>query len=486
MWEADNQTARSIAFPLLGVSTLSYPLEDIVQELLDKCIAYYRRRKGELKHFHFVAFKENDYKEMNKALMKRFLNNALIPVVITKKYNDEIDNATTCKSHPIFLDIVHGEIAKQASDVIVSITNMELDLKYSPVSRSILAMGGEDLEYLCEQLVDNDITLSAGKVESTKSGGELMCKRVFHILDPHIVTSPQYSTLTEYAESICLAILVKAEKYKVSSLSIPLLTTDKGVADDVCNAMMKACKQFSQQEVHHVEKVSIVASDSQETEVCKQQLSRVFPSFANAIKLPFDMTAYGKASLPDASELSTFNAVHFTATGSSPEAIKHAREVIESFVKQETVSRKTDYAFMSQCSSNDIRHLNLIGQEHGVKVQVSDTSFTVHGDSHGVLMAQKALLDYLHSLKPAGHANIKWQCMVDDAYSDFDPQISSVLEQQRSRGTQKIYMELENPSQRCVFDLKHMTEVDVDTGSSHKINRSTFSATENTGTLTGL
>ena len=354
------------------------------------------------------------------------------------------------------------------------------------MSRSILASGGEDLEYLCEQLVENDITLLAGKVESTKSGGELMCKRVFHILDPHIATSPQYSTLTEYIESICLAILVKAEEYKVLSLSIPILTTGKSVVDDVCNAMMKACKQFSQQEVHHIEKVLIVVSDSQETEVCRQQLSRVFPSFADTIKFPFDMTAYGKAALPDASELSTFNAVHFTATGPSPEAIRHAREVIESFVKQETVSKKTDYMFMSQCSSNDIRHLHLIGQEHGVKIQVSDTSFTLHGDSHCVLMAQKALLDYLHSLKPAGHANVKWQRMVDDAYKDFDPQISSVLEQQHSRGVEKIYIELENPSQHCVFDLKHMTEVDVDSGSSHKINRATFTSMENTGTPTGL
>ena len=50
---------------------------------------------------------------MNKALMKRFLTNALIPVVITKQCDDETDDATTPKDHPIFLDIVHGEIASK-------------------------------------------------------------------------------------------------------------------------------------------------------------------------------------------------------------------------------------------------------------------------------------------------------------------------------------------------------------------------------------
>jgi len=483
LWEANYQTAKSIAFPLLGVSTLSYPVEDVAHELLDKCIAYYRRHEGEIKHFHFVAFKENEYREMNKALMKRFLSNALIPVVITK-HSDETDDASIPKDHPIYLDVIQGDIAKQVSDVVVNVTDAKLDLKYGPVSRSILDSGGEDIEYLCKQLVDNDITLLCGKVESTKSGGDMMCKRVFHILDLHIAAQP--STLTEYAESICLAIFLKAEEYKVSSLSIPLLSTDEGVVEDVCNAMVKACKQFSRQVVHHVEKVSIVVSDSQEAEVCKQQLSRVFPSFANEIRLPFDMTAYGTAALPDASELSAFNSVQFTAIGPSPKAIQHAKEVIELFVKQETVSKKTDYAFMSQCSSNDIKHLHLIGQKHGVKIQVSDSSFTLHGESHSVLMAQMSLLDYLHSVKPASNANIKWQHIEEDVYNDFEPQISSVLEQQHSKGTEKIYMELENPSQHCVFDLKHMTVVDVDTGSSHKIHRTTFTAMENTGTLTGL
>ena len=460
----------------MGVFTLSYPVEIVAQELLDKCIAYYRRCQGEVKHFHFVAYNDKEYQAMNKGLAKRLLTNA-VPLVSgsVSEANSEGND-----KKPILLNIVEGDIVKECSDVIVNITNKLLDLSLTQVSRSILASGGEDIQYLCERLVKNDITLSPGKVISTKPG-DLPCKRIFHILDPYIAAED--STI-EYVESTCLAVLVKAEEDEITSLSIPLLAEVTAI-DDISNAMIRACKQFSHRDVQHLGKITIVVCSSQEAEICKQQLSRVFPSFANTIKLPFNMTAYGKTDFPDASELSSFNAVHFVITGPTTKAIQHAKEVLEATVRREMSSKTTSFAFMAQCTNEDIKHLQSISQQHGVKIKVFTDSFTLSGDSHGVLMAETAVLDYLHSLKPVNVHNGIWQRIVGRKYSDIDPEVSAVIEQQYSKGTEMICVHLNDPVYHSIFDLKQMIEIDVDTGDSYKINRLACSPVGNGGTATG-
>lgn len=468
--EADNLTARSIAFPLMGVSTLCYPPEAAAQELLDKCIAYYRRHQGEVKQFHFVAISDKEYQAMNRGLAKRLSMNT-VPLTMTKKDGSVSEPTNDGENEqPIFLDIVQGDIVEERSDAIVNITNETLDLSLNQISRSILASGGEDVQYLCERLVKNDITLSPGKVISTKSG-DLPCKRIFHILDSCIAAE---DSTAEYMEYACLTVLGKAEEDEITSLSIPLLA-EVASTDDICNAMIKACKQFSQRDVHHLEKITIVVSNSQEAEICRQQLCRVFPSFSNTIKLPFNMTAYGKTDFPDASELSTFNAIYFVATGPTKEAVQHAREVIESTVRRETTSKTTNFAFMAQCTNNDIQRLQSISRQHGVKIKAYSDSFTLTGDSHAVLMAETAVLDYLHSLKPVNVHSGKWQRIMNGKCSDIDPEVSAVIEQQHSKGTEKICVHLDNPVYHCVFDLKHMIEIDIDTGDSCKINRLTCS-----------
>ena len=464
----------------MGVSTLNYPVETVAQELLDKCIAYYRRHQGEVKHFHFVAFSEKEYQAMNKGLAKRLLTNA-VPLLMAKKSGSVSEaNSEGNNKQPILLDIVEGDIVKESSDAIVNITNEMLDLSLTQVSRSILASGGEDIQYLCERLVKNDITLSPGEVISTKPG-DLPCKRIFHILDPCIAAE---DSAIEYVESTCLAVLVKAEEDQITSLSLPLLAEIAAV-DDISNAMIKACKQFSHRDVHHLGKITIVVSSSQEADICKQQLSQVFPSLANTIKLPFNMTAYGKAEFPDVSELSSFNAVQFFATGPTKEAIKRAKEILETTISREMSKRTTSFAFMAQCTNEDIKHLQLISQQHGVKIKVFTDSFTLSGDSHGVLMAETAVLDYLHSMKPVSVHNGKWQRIVSGKYSDIDTEVSAIIEQQYSKGTEMISIHLDDPVYHSIFDLKQMVEIDVDTGDSYKINRLACSPVGNNGTTTG-
>ena len=479
--EADNLTARSIAFPLLGVSTLCYPVDTAAQELLDKCIAYYRRHQGEVKQFHFVTFKDKEFQAMNKGLAKRFIKNA-VPLVMAKKGGSVSEQSNEGENKkPILLDVIQGDIVEERGDVIVNITNETLDLSQSQVSRSILASGGEDIQFLCERLVENDITLSPGKVISTKSG-DLPCKRIFHILDPCIAAK---DSIVEYVESTCLAVLVKAEEDEITSLSIPLLA-EVNSTDEISNAMIKACKQFSQGDVRHVGKITIVVLSSQEAEACRQQLSRVFPSFANTIKFPFNMTAYERTDFPDTSELSAFNAIHFVATGPTKEDIQHAKEVLESTVRRETSSKSTNFAFMAQCTSDDIQHLQTISKKYGVKIKAFSDSFTLTGDFHGVLMAETAVLDYLHSLKPVNVHNNKWQRIVNGKHSDIDPEVSAVIEQQFSKGAKKICVQLDNPVYHCIFDLKQMIEIDMDTGDSYKINRLAYSPVLSSRTNTGI
>ena len=478
--EADNLTARSIAFPLMGVSTLCYPVETVTQELLDKCIAYYRRLQGEIKHFHFVAFNEKEYQTMIRGLAKRFLTNA-VPLEMAKRGgsvsepNDEGSNIA-----PILLNIVDGDIVKEHSDAIVNITNQTLDLSVTQVSRSILTNGGEDIQYLCERLVKNDITLLPGKVISTKSG-DLPCKRIFHILNPHIVAK---DSIIEYVESTCLAVLSKAEEDQVTSLSIPLLA-EAATVDVISYAMLNACKQFSHRDVHHLEKITIVVSDGQEAEICKQQLGQVFPAFANTTKLPFNMTSHGKTDMLDNSELSSFNAVHFIATGPTPEAVQNAKEVLEKTVRQETSSKTINFAFMAQCTSEDIKHLQSISQRHGIRIKVYTDSFTLVGDSHSILMAEQAVLDYLHSLKPVNVHNGKWQRIVNGKYTDIEAEVSTVIEHQYTKGMAIICVTLDDPVYHGVFDLKQMVEIDVDTGDSCKISRLACSPVGTNGTNAG-
>ena len=103
-----------------------------------------------------------------------------------------------------------------------------------------------------------------------------------------------------------------------------------------------------------------------------------------------------------------------------------------------------------------------------------------------MLMAETAVLDYLHSLKPVNIHNSKWQRIVNGKYSDIDPEVSAVIEQQYSKGTEKICVQLNDPVYHCIFDLKQMIEIDMDTGNSCKINRLTCSPVGNSRTTTGM
>ena len=133
---------------------------------------------------------------------------------------------------------------------------------------------------------------------------------------------------------------------------------------------------------------------------------------------------------------------------------------------------------MAQCTNNDIQQLQSISQQHGVRIKAYSDSFTLTGDSHTVLMAETAVLDYLHSLKPVNVHSSKWQRIVNGKSSDIDPEVSTVIEQQDTKGTEKICVHLDNPVYHCIFDFKHMVEIDINTGDSFKINRLTCSPVE--------
>ncbi|XP_064615235.1 uncharacterized protein LOC135479341 [Liolophura sinensis] len=138
--------------------------------------------------------------------------------------------------------IKQGNIVKEDADVLVNVTNRDLDLSRGKVSQSFLKAGGEELQ--------DEVSLSGkakdGDVVVVPSCGSLQrnSKHIANVVLPRY--KPQYGL--QAIEKVIKGCLEKAVRHDVKSVAFPSLGCGRlsYPRDQVAHAMMKEIQNFTQ------------------------------------------------------------------------------------------------------------------------------------------------------------------------------------------------------------------------------------------------
>ena len=235
----DKLRASTIAFPALGAGNLNYP-QNVVADVMVNTIAAYLKANHTttyIKTIKLVIFMDNTYVEFDKLLSSRpsvvgsslvqedpenllpaeIYHRARVPRVPPKSATAYSGAAEVFTAGNLKVEIMHGDITEDDSDVIVNTTNAKMQLVGSGVAAAILRKGGPEMQTICDAVVSNGFQLQEGKVCDTPSTGNLKCKKVFHVVIPQDDKQLLSKTIG--------ACLKRAEKLQLNSVAFPAIGT---------------------------------------------------------------------------------------------------------------------------------------------------------------------------------------------------------------------------------------------------------------------
>jgi poly [ADP-ribose] polymerase 10/14/15 len=264
MKECEAQGARTIAFPAIGTGNLRFPVATAAHIMVDEVCNYLQKNECRaLSNVYFIIFMEKMYRTFCDELEKRMKVES-VPVVREarpegllhvylghkhatpetpqSKLREEGAAAKPSGSHSLDLkngitvEIVKGDITLEKTDAIVNTTDLRLSFT-SGVSLALGKKGGKSLREAC--IAVDKTGLTEGKVIDTEPGN-LLCKRVFHMVF-------QRRNFVE----VVSACVERALELKYKSIAFPAIGTGKEryPADEAAKDMIKGiqrCKTSSQ------------------------------------------------------------------------------------------------------------------------------------------------------------------------------------------------------------------------------------------------
>uniref|UniRef100_A0A2C9KYZ2 Macro domain-containing protein n=1 Tax=Biomphalaria glabrata TaxID=6526 RepID=A0A2C9KYZ2_BIOGL len=140
----------------------------------------------------------------------------------------------------IKVDVIVGEINKEATDVIVSSVAKHLDLCRGMLSNCILKTAGDIVQ--AELNLRYPMGINYGDF-ATSSGGNLPCKHIFHACIPYA-----YGQNSGEMTDLVIKLLEEADNLKAQSISIPALGTGAlgYPLDASANEIFGGIRQFAQ------------------------------------------------------------------------------------------------------------------------------------------------------------------------------------------------------------------------------------------------
>uniref|UniRef100_A0A4W3H684 Poly [ADP-ribose] polymerase n=1 Tax=Callorhinchus milii TaxID=7868 RepID=A0A4W3H684_CALMI len=227
---AETSQLESISFPAIGTGNLCFP-RDVVAKLMFEQVLTFNRKY--LKEVHFVVHPDDasTVQAMSDEFRRRFDQHlkSTFTVLNTTSVSELNLASGEMKIGQVLLQVVHGDITKETTDVIVNSTNNHFTLK-AGVSKAILDAAGQTVEDECAlQGLQGKQRLIMTKA------GNLQCKNIIHIVggkDPNQI------------QDAVQIVLQECERNQFSSVAFPAFGTGMNPSQ-VADAMVKSVAEFA-------------------------------------------------------------------------------------------------------------------------------------------------------------------------------------------------------------------------------------------------
>lgn len=475
----------SIAFPAIGTGNLRFPNNVVAKLMVEAILSFLSSHKNSrFKAVYLVIFMADTHRAFQQELAQ--LNSAPgTSYSSTPSSPQELDNYTPAKplrnprhlaatatpqSGPnertfqlgtIRVQVLHGDITDDRSDIVVNPTNSTIQLAGPGVSGALLKKGGKELQRVCDTLTSQGVRLEEGKVVHTPATGALKCKYVFHI----VFESKDHKKFLKTIDS-CLH---KAEELKCNSIAFPAIGTGAHgyPPDAAAKGMMKAIDQFAtSSKPTHVTCVRIVlfqqdtyqafAAVFNDPESLSRpglwQRTKVFvgsllPNFYGPAENGGEH-ALSQQTSPDYEQM-MYREIELVIYGETQGAVQKAEEKLQRIIDDQFITDKVDDPNIDQLAQSDIAKLEAMSKQMHVELDFN-----------------RAPLNFIR-LKGDKTDVHKMKFHIIETLSEFEKRVCT---QREAEQMQKIVQWKRMDSQETPYDMMINYQVEL----AHKANKPSY------------
>jgi len=279
----------------------------------------------------------------------------------------------------IRVQVLHGDITDDRSDIVVNPTNSTIQLAGPGVSGALLKKGGKELQSVCDALTSQGVRLEEGRVVHTPATGALKCKFVFHI----IFESKDHKKFLKTIDT-CLH---KAEELKCNSIAFPAIGTGTHgyPPDAAAKGMMKAIGQFATTKPTHITYVRLIlfqqdtyqafaAAFNDPESLSRPGLWQRTKDFVGSFLPNF----YGPAENSGEHALShqtspgyeqmMYREIELVIYGKTQEAVQKAEEKLQRIIDDQFITDKVHDPNIDQLTRSDIAKLEAMSKQMHVEL----------------------------------------------------------------------------------------------------------------------
>ncbi|XP_044293868.1 protein mono-ADP-ribosyltransferase PARP14-like [Varanus komodoensis] len=477
--KAEELSLSSISFPAIGTGGFAFPKSEVAKLMYDKVFQFRGMKSLQEVHFLLHANDKDNIQAFSEVFGCR-LKEIPSAVPSDKKTTDYFGGISSpalgvneMQIGSIKFQSMTGDITHQDTDVIVNVTNANLNSK-SGVSKAILEGGGPEVEMECAALA---LQPHSGFV--TTQGGNLSCKKIIHLVPNSNIRTQVFKVLRE----------CEAKKYR--SIAFPAIGTGQAQKnpEDAAEEMMSAISDFAGKESpQYLETVKIIIFQSHLQnafyEAMKKREGVALPT-SESMFSRFKAYITGKTAPTKKKHLLVLDkkveVAVFEICGENRKKVEDAESWLKTLILGEQAEECITDELIDRFGDTEMQKLNKLQKRLHVAFELKKTqsspSIRLTGTNRDVLTAVTEIQCLIKKLKEVREEEskatlaknlVEWQYSKNDVFLAFDMITNLHLED--AKISNKIHVNIQINGKNYRADIKNMCATD-DHGKSVKIKR---------------
>ncbi|XP_041806597.1 poly(ADP-ribose) polymerase family member 14-related sequence 1 isoform X2 [Chelmon rostratus] len=407
--KAEDSGLTSISFPAIGTGNLGFPKVLVASLMLDEILAFSSKQQPKhLKKVVIILYPKDTQtiQVFSDEFKKKFPSASGVSVPTSSlqspgPFSKVVSSSGMheTKMGSVALQVVTGDITKEATDVIVNSSNEAFTLK-SGVSKAILDAAGQAVEAECQNLGAQP---NPGMIMTQP--GNLKCKKILHLVGQ--ADQPKIHKVVKDALQMCV-------KNSYTSVSFPAIGTGQGnvqagqVADAMLDAVIDVLSQNTSSSLKTIRIVIFQPPMLNDFYNSMHQREATEPKDKTGLWECFKSFFSGIAHKRQEEEDFVIEAVkvdpsYFHICGSSQAKVDSAKQWIKDLISKEHNSICiSDNAILS-FSDADHQHIVDIQKTMSVCIRIeskkAQASLTIEGLSKDVLKASNEIHEMLRKAR---------------------------------------------------------------------------------------
>ncbi|XP_054029467.1 protein mono-ADP-ribosyltransferase PARP14 [Dryobates pubescens] len=473
---AEELSLMSITFPALGTGNLGFP-KPLVAKLLFEKVFEFSSKNGvqSLQEVHFMLYPEDteNIVEFSAELQNWCENTVDIreemasPKAVLQDAASSDTSSTPAQKVPemtigsVIFKVVEGDITKEATDVIVNITNKTFNLK-TGVSKAILNGAGKAVEDECAQASQSN------KSFITTQAGSLPCKKIIHFVAQGDI------------KQVVSTVLQECELQQYTSVTFPAIGTGEAghdpaaAADDMIDAVTDFARSSS---ASSLKTVKVVIFQPHLMSVFHKSMQnrghfKTVKAAISKIKSFFDSEKVKKKEekLPRKKKAVLENKIDpaiVQICGEDKNKVEEAGNWLKKAILQEIIQTEITEEPIVRFGDTEREELNNIQKEFEVALSLNGNSIRISGVDKNVCKASSSIQQIIHRLKSREQEEqsakllqyiTEWKYLKNDSYVPFDSLTNKLLEDAFSKKEKVVVATIDgnkymvNIEKKCLLD----------------------------------